>query len=134
MTAGDWVTVIGGIGSIYLLWQQNQIFKTQNEIIAAQSKRTAVQPSSASTFSLKRYWPTFIMLLLIALTGYDIYDRHSGFGYDPDRAWSDSMHPVEVPKHTFENETIVLDGKSFPRTDIRQCNVRFQWAQTFLDG
>jgi len=29
----------------------------------------------------KRYWPTLVMVLLMVLTGYDIYDRHAGASY-----------------------------------------------------
>ena len=67
--------------------------------------------NASRLFWLRRYWPTMMMVFVILLVGFDIYDRHHGFGYDPARAWDDSKPLEEVYKHTFENETVVLDNK-----------------------
>ena len=37
LSMGDWTTIGTGLASIYLLWQQNQIFRRQNEIFASQA-------------------------------------------------------------------------------------------------
>lgn len=105
MALTDWVQTAA---AIYFAWQQNRIFKRQNEIIAAQSERTAVQSDSSWTLRIRRYWPTLAMLVLIAITAYDIYDRHHD-SYN----WSDLDKLEPVASRTFRNETVVLDGKHF---------------------
>src|ERR1035437_7291427 len=73
---------IVGIVSIYLLWQQNQIFRQQNEIFAAQAgtKRSKMLSETPIITRLKSYWPMMVMTSLMMLTwgtiGYDYYDRH----------------------------------------------------------
>jgi hypothetical protein len=80
MALTDWIQT-GAL--IYFAWQQNRIFKRQNEIFAAQSDRTAMLKTQSWTIPFKRYWPTFAMLALAVLTLFDIYDRHH-----PGLAWS----------------------------------------------
>jgi len=73
MALTDWVQTAA---VIYFAWQQNQIFRQQNQIIAKQSKRTDVPIETSRFRFLARYWPTITMIGLMLLTGYDVYDRH----------------------------------------------------------
>jgi hypothetical protein len=126
MALTDWVQTGA---AIYFAWQQNRIFRRQNEIFAAQSEKTAVQSDSSWILRVRRYWPTLIMLVLIGLTAYDIYDRHHArFGYDPTQAWDDSKPLERVYPRTFTNETVVLDGKHF--IDPKFDNVTFFYGGT----
>src|SRR5665213_2319917 len=111
MALTDWVQTAA---VIYFAWQQNHIFKQQNQIIANQSERTAV-PSEASRLRfVVRYWPTLAMIAVMLLTGYDIYDRHHpGFGYDPTRAWDISKPLENVYNAHYINQAVLLDGKHF---------------------
>jgi hypothetical protein len=77
LNAGDWTTIATDCVGVYLLWQQNQIFKRQNEIFASQAGHPATPSKTSLDTRLKRYWPTVIMVVLILMTGYDIYDRHA---------------------------------------------------------
>jgi hypothetical protein len=113
MGTADWVQIVVAVATIYFMWQQNRIFQRQNQIIAAQSKRTTMIVDTSWQVRVRRYWPTYVMIVLIAVTAYDIYDRHHGFGYDPARAWDDNKPLERVYKHDFTNETVVLDGKYF---------------------
>jgi hypothetical protein len=72
MVLTDWIQT-GAV--IYFAWQQNQIFKRQNEIFANQVGRPATQTNTSQVLKLlERYWP---MAVFVAITGYDIYDRHA---------------------------------------------------------
>ncbi len=73
MALTDWVQTAA---AIFFAWQQNQIFKRQNQILAAQSEKTAMPIETSWAAKFKQYWPTYVMLVLIAITAYDIYDRH----------------------------------------------------------
>jgi hypothetical protein len=77
MALTDWVQTVS---LVYFGWQQNRIFKKQNEIFAAQGQQggqVIVLPDKTSRLLwLRRYWPTVIMGLLFLITAYDIYDRH----------------------------------------------------------
>lgn len=75
-TVSDWTTLVAGIAGVYLLWKQNQIFERQNEIFARQAGQTAMRTETSQMPWIGRYWPTMIMVGLMALTAYDIYDRH----------------------------------------------------------
>jgi hypothetical protein len=79
MTVGDWGGLATGVASVYLLWQQNQIFRKQNDIFAAQSGGSAV-PSLRAAFPLKRYWPMIIIAALTVANAmvivYGAYGRH----------------------------------------------------------
>jgi hypothetical protein len=59
--------------------------------------------------------PIWIGLLILTwgAIGYDYYDRHYAFGYDPNRVWNNSKPLERVYNPTFANETVVLDGKFF---------------------
>src|SRR6266853_2326925 len=104
MALTDWIQTAA---AIYFAWQQNRIFKRQNEIIAAQSKRTAAKVEISWTVRVKRYWPTYAMLALIGVTAYDIYDRHhTEFGYDPNLAWEDNKPLERVYQPHFTNQTV----------------------------
>jgi hypothetical protein len=63
----DWVDVLVGAANIYFLWQQNQIFRKQNDIFAAQAERTKAPPEIL-TSRLKRYWPMLAMAGLVLFT------------------------------------------------------------------
>jgi len=79
MSISDLVGILVGLATIYFLWQQNKIFKQQNEIFTAQAGMEKMPPEPAS-IRLKRYWPMFAMAALTILTwaavGFDVYDRH----------------------------------------------------------
>ena len=68
MNATDWFVILEGIGSLLLLWQQNQIFKKQNEIFAAQAGMSIMESESPSRVALRRYWPMLTMALLMVFT------------------------------------------------------------------
>jgi hypothetical protein len=75
MASTDWIQTFA---LTYFGWQQNRIFQRQNEIFATQAGQPAMQTNTSQVLKiLERYWPTFIMLIAAALTGYDIYDRHT---------------------------------------------------------
>ena len=61
----DWTGLITGAVSVYLLWQQNQIFKQQNEIFAAQGGKMV---PAAKSSAFRRYWPMLVMLALTVTT------------------------------------------------------------------
>jgi hypothetical protein len=73
MVVTDWVQTVA---VIYFAWQQNRIFKRQNEIFAAQAGQGAMPDKTSRLLQLKLYWPTMVMVALMLFTGYDIYDRH----------------------------------------------------------
>jgi hypothetical protein len=81
MSISDCVEIIVGIATIYFLRQQNEIFKRQNAIFAAQTgvaKASDERPTWAR--QARRYWPMLAMAMLTILTwaaiGYEVYDRH----------------------------------------------------------
>ena len=47
MSIGDLTGIVVALATIYFLWQQNEIFKKQNPIFAAQSKRPKMSPECA---------------------------------------------------------------------------------------
>jgi hypothetical protein len=73
---GDLTNVITSAACVYLAWQQNRIFERQNQIISGQSSGLPML-HKAPRRSIKQYWPTIIMAVLICVTGYDYYDRHA---------------------------------------------------------
>jgi hypothetical protein len=84
MAITDWIQTAA---VIYFAWQQNRIFKRQNEIFANQTGQTAMQSNTSQLFKvLERYWPTVVMVGLMVLTGYDIYYRHANGVFDPNVA------------------------------------------------
>src|SRR2546425_5007765 len=113
MGVSDWVNIGEAIALIYFAYQQNQIFRQQNQILATQGGQAAMLSNASRLFWLRRYWPTMMMVFVILLVGFDIYDRHHEFGYDPARAWDDSKPLERIFTHTFTNETVVLDNKHF---------------------
>ena len=76
MALTDWVQTVA---VIYFAWQQNRIFQRQNEILANQAGDIPM-PAKTSQARwidwIRRYWPTFIMVVLMVVTAYDIYARH----------------------------------------------------------
>lgn len=78
MSIGDLTGIVVGLATIYFLWQQNQIFKQQNQIFAVQAGRHNMPPESAP-HRLGRYWPMMAMALMTlgtwAAFGYGIYAR-----------------------------------------------------------
>jgi hypothetical protein len=87
LNAGDWTTIATDCVGVYLLWQQNQIFKRQNEIFASQAGHPAMPSKTSLDTQLIRYWPTITMVALILVTGYDIYDRHANGAASNGIAW-----------------------------------------------
>src|SRR5229473_114563 len=77
MSTGD---AILGLAGLYLLWQQNQIFRQQNEIFAAQAGASKMPSDNAVKLWLRRYWPILAMVPLVSLMwapiGYDYYGRY----------------------------------------------------------
>jgi hypothetical protein len=71
MALTDWIQTAA---VIYFAWQQNRIFKQQNQIFADQAGRSAMSKTSQIPW-ITRYWPTTVMVGLAVLTGYDIYAR-----------------------------------------------------------
>jgi hypothetical protein len=78
MSTGDAVL---GLAGLYLLWQQNQIFRDQNEIFATQAGVSRMPSDRAVRRSLRRYWPMLVMVPLVVLMwapiAYDYYGRYS---------------------------------------------------------
>src|ERR1017187_2228451 len=72
MAVTDWIQTAA---VIYFAWQQNRIFKQQNQIFADQAGHAAMSKTSQTPW-IARYWPTAVMVGLMGLTGYDIYARH----------------------------------------------------------
>lgn len=83
------LTIIGGVGVAYSVWIHHH-------------------PTAKKL-------PMWVFLLLITwlAIGYDFYDRHYAFGYNPARAWDDSKPLQRMYPRAFKNETVVLDGKHF---------------------
>jgi hypothetical protein len=80
MSVNDWAGIMVGLATLYLLWQQNQLFRRQNEIFAAQAGASKMPSGSSTILRLARYWPMLVMVVLTFATGvfvsYDLYDRH----------------------------------------------------------
>jgi hypothetical protein len=117
MSLSDWANIASSLSVIYFGWQQNRIFRQQNNIIAAQGRRSAPPESTTRpAVWIGRYWPTLVMAILIAANAYDVYDRH----YDrhpptPSIKWAAAQLQQEqvVYGQHFHNEEVVLDGKKF---------------------
>jgi len=102
----DWIV---GIATIYLLWQQNQIFKQQNIIFAKQGG-VAMPPETDRTRWLKRYWPMFAMMILAAVNlggiGYREYQKHRSFPPefdDPNNLPLMTGYGLDTPSSCFAN-------------------------------
>lgn len=107
MDLHDWMDAAVAISTIYFGWQQNQIFKRQNEILAAQGG-VAMPPDELRLAKLKRYWPMLVMTVLMLLTWggvvYGHYDRHINGGFE-------DIAPSAVrTRQTFRNQEVELDG------------------------
>jgi hypothetical protein len=75
MTLSDWGNLITDAAIIFYARQQNQIFRQQNQIFANPGQQA--DPRTGPHFSwIGRYWPTLVMIALMIVPGYDIYDRH----------------------------------------------------------
>jgi hypothetical protein len=72
MAVTDWIQTAA---AVYFAWQQNRIFRQQNQIFANQAGHAAMPKTSQAPW-IAQYWPTVVMVGLMALTGYDIYARH----------------------------------------------------------
>jgi hypothetical protein len=114
MSLNDWMGLIVGAATLYLLWQQNQIFRQQNAIFAKQEGAT--MPPSDRAAKLKRYWPMLAMAVLMLSTwgavGYDIYDRyHNPLSVSATSYFAGDLE--EVKGQTIQGKTVELDGKRF---------------------
>jgi hypothetical protein len=69
MAVTDWIQTAA---VVYFAWQQNRIFERQNQILAG----SAAMPKTSQIPWVARYWPTMVLVVLVALTAYDIYIRH----------------------------------------------------------
>jgi hypothetical protein len=59
MDVTDWVRTAA---VIHFAWQQNRIFKRQNEGFATQEGQGAVPDATSRLLQFKRYWPTMVMV------------------------------------------------------------------------
>jgi hypothetical protein len=97
MSVSDWIGILVGIGTLYFLWAQNQIFKRQNAIFAQQAGVAAMPAERSISYVVKRYWPMLAMALLALLTwagtAYVTYERHRSISskYD-DLITNDESH------------------------------------------
>jgi len=77
---GEVSTVLTNLVTIIFLWQQNQIFKKQNEIFAVQAGLARPEMRNASRPWLKEYWPfvawVFLAFLTLGVLGYGYYQHH----------------------------------------------------------
>jgi hypothetical protein len=75
MNVSDLTNLVVGLALIYFGWQQNQIFKRQNEIFATQAGIT-MPPKKSKMALLLRYWPMLAMAALaVAMWLAAVYDR-----------------------------------------------------------
>jgi hypothetical protein len=84
MSTNDVIGIVVGLATIYLLWQQNRIFRQQNAIFAAQAGGSTMPSENSTLRRFGRYWPMFAMTTLMFLTWaaiwYDYHDRHRASG------------------------------------------------------
>jgi hypothetical protein len=125
----DWAGIISGLISIYLLWQQNQIFKKQNEIFAAQAGAKPMRREVPKRSMLTSRWPLLAMAALVilnaAITGYGYYERSQN---DPETlrlVWSRWDYKY-ISGRDFQDETLPLDGNVYEHCSFR--NVKFKYA------
>ena len=76
MTVSDWGNLITDAAIIFYARQQNQIFRQQNQIFASPGQQVMVSKTAPYFSWIRRYWPTMVMIALMIVPGYDIYDRH----------------------------------------------------------
>lgn len=130
MSIGDWTNVVVGLTSLYFLWQQNQIFRRQNEIFAVQAGASKM-PSESAKLRIWRYWPMLAMSVMTlgmwAAVAYDIYDRHS---ITDSKRWlsRDAELPI-IYAHSYLNEAIEIDGKKFDRCSFENVKLIFHGTQ-----
>jgi hypothetical protein len=105
MALTDWIQAAAAAAGVYFVWQQNTILRRQNQLTAHLGE-PAVTDQIPWTARAKRYWPTYVMIFLIAITAYDIYDRHW-----PQQPWKEPAHRVVDQK--FSNTTVLLDNRHF---------------------
>lgn len=117
----DLILIVAAIASTYLQWQQNQIFKRQNEIFADQAGKRTMPTETAKALRFKRYWPTMVMAVLILFVGYDLYDRHKTPDY---KTWHSPKEETVYAK-SFMNETVELDGKKFDRCNFENVKLLY---------
>jgi hypothetical protein len=128
MPLTDWVQTAA---TIYFAWQQNRIFKKQNEIFAIQSGGTVMQSDSSWVVFIKRYWPTLVLVGLIGLTIYDIYDRHSNTP-TADR-WNEQLQSLEsITNKRFINQQVELDGKRIENSTFIGTTLIYRGTRQFI--
>jgi hypothetical protein len=76
MTVSDWGNLITDAAIIFYARQQNQIFRQQNQIFASPGQQVMASKTAPYFSWIRRYWPTMVMIALMIVPGYDIYDRH----------------------------------------------------------
>jgi hypothetical protein len=64
MNVSDLTNLVVGLALIYFGWQQNQIFKRQNEIFATQAGIEMPPPKKSNMAAALQYWPLLAMGLL----------------------------------------------------------------------
>lgn len=134
MTVSDWGGLFFGAVSVYLLWEQNQIFRRQNEIFAGQAEGQNV-PSDLRPRSFRRYWPLIAMAVLAFLTwsaiGYDYYDRRTSASFLMKPAEWDNYPSKEIKGQHFSHETVVLDGNNFTDCYFDQVTMSYEGLLPF---
>ena len=84
MNVSDLTNLVVGLALIYFGWQQNQIFKRQNEIFATQAGIEMPPPRKSRMAVVLQYWPLLAMVALaVAMWLAAAYDRmvtHSPIG------------------------------------------------------
>lgn len=156
MSVSDYAGIFVGLATLYLLWQQNQIFRQQNAIFARQEG--TILPASDRAPRFRRYWPMVIMggltILTWAAVGYDIYERNHGLETGPSDApppmvrLSDKQlrifnhlqaveydwdaFPYEyVVAQQFVNTDVLLDGRDFSNCTFTNVNFVYEGTAPF---
>src|SRR5256885_327722 len=100
----EWIV---GAGSLYLLWQQNQIFRQQNKIFARQAGET-MPPDTEQQARLKRYWPLLVMTILtlanIGGIGFTEFQKQNSFPPEfdvPDTVHLLTSYGLDTPNSCF---------------------------------
>ncbi len=104
MSISDWTGIATGIITIYLAWQQNQIFKYQNGIFAAQAGQKPMSSEPVRAFGLRQYWPTLGLVLLV-FVGIGYHERSIA------SRWEGSPEPLYMGY--WGPESRLQDGRSY---------------------
>ena len=111
MNLSDWRELLSSAALIYFAWQQNQIFRKQNEIFTIQAGQQVVPPSGRFRF----YWPLGVMFAIVAInvgiSAYDYYDRHQHSALTFEQ-WQ-IYRKKTIVNTTFTGVDVPLDGRDY---------------------